>query len=93
MTALWVIVAVVGGCVALSWLTAAPAARGVPVSVRLAEARRIVEQAQPPASARRRPREHPLHPARRQSGGHAPRSRVTRCDGQAAPRLRHSRGA
>lgn len=45
MTVLIVLAAVAAGGVLLDRLSAAPAARGVPVSTRLAEARRIAEGA------------------------------------------------
>ena len=42
MTALWILFAIVALGYAVSRFTAAPAARGVPVSARLAEARRTL---------------------------------------------------
>jgi hypothetical protein len=45
MTVLWVLAAVVACGFVLDRLTTAPGARGVPVSTRLAEARRIAEGA------------------------------------------------
>jgi hypothetical protein len=42
VTALWLTLVLLGAGYLLSWVTAAPAARGVPVSSRLAEARRLV---------------------------------------------------
>jgi hypothetical protein len=73
MTALWVILAIAAACFALSWLTAAPAARGVPVSVRLAEARRIV------AATPDRHGPPPHRPARPAGDRSGPRSQVARC--------------
>lgn len=50
MAALWVVLAVAICGYALNWFSAAPAARGVSASVRLAEARRIVtHDEEPPA--------------------------------------------
>jgi hypothetical protein len=90
MVAVWVLCAA-GAALALAYLlsrcTAAPAARGVPVAVRFAEAGRIAAQ----DGAGRRPCEHPLRRPGPEVRRHQPRSYVAHCSSGAALGLRHSR--
>jgi hypothetical protein len=81
---LWALIAVVASGRVVSRLTAAAAARGVPVSARLEQARRIAEA---PA---RRPCAHPPEQPRSQARRHQPHLYVAHCHGGAALGLRHS---
>jgi hypothetical protein len=93
MDVVWMILVIAAFAYGLNRVSSAPAARGVSVSDRLAEARRIAEHRDAPPSAGRRPREHPLHSARGDARRNQPRSRVAYCDGRSALRLRHTRRA
>lgn len=93
MVALWVLVAVLGFGYVLSRATAAPTARGISVSARLDEARRLVAHPAPAPSFGRGPCEQPLDGPRSQARRNQPRSYVAHCNSGAALGLRHSRRA
>jgi hypothetical protein len=90
VVALLVLVAVLGFGYAVSRATAMPAARGVTVSTRMEEARRLVARTGQESSFGRRPCEQPLDGSRGQARRHQPRSYVAHCNSGAALGLRHS---